>query len=209
MKSLLLSLLVFFAAGYAQETNSIKLLPPQKETGKPLMQVLNQRQSQRSFSKKDISEQDLSNILWAAFGINRSESGKRTAPSAMNKQEIDVYAVMKDGAYLYEPKTHSIKKISDKDIRNLTGIQSFVKDAPLNLVYVADYSKVGEASKPENLLYIGADAGFIAENVYLYCASENLATVVRGSLVKDKLAKELKLNKNQNIILAQTVGYGE
>lgn len=209
MKSLILSLLLLFTAGYAQETTSIKLLPPQKETGKPLMQVLNQRQSQRTFSKKDISEQHLSNILWAAFGINRSEAGKRTAPSAMNKQEIDVYAVMKDGVYLYEPLTHSIKKISGKDIRNLTGIQSFVKDAPLNLIYVADYSKVGEASKPENLLYIGADAGFIAENVYLYCASENLATVVRGSVVKDKLAKELKLKKNQNIILAQTVGYSE
>jgi len=208
MKVLLLLFLIFSMSN-AQEIKDIKLVPPQKEIGKPLMQAINLRHSSREFSPKKLSDQDISNLLWAAFGINRSESGKRTAPSAMNWQEIDVYAVMENGSYLYDSKTHSLKQISSKDNRKLAGTQDFVKDAPLNLIYVADYSKTSKASESDNLLYSGADAGFIAQNVYLFCASENLATVIRGSVNREKLSDELKLKKNQKIILAQTVGYNK
>ncbi|MEJ2568451.1 MAG: SagB/ThcOx family dehydrogenase, partial [candidate division WOR-3 bacterium] len=151
--------------------------------------------------------QELSDLLWAAFGINRPEEGKRTAPSAMNKQEIDRYVAKKDGLYRYDAEKNSLVQILDEDIRAATGEQDFVKDAPVNLVYVADYSKMGSLSQENKNLYSAADTGFISQNVYLYCASESLSTVVRGSIDRKKLRKVMKLKENQKIILAQTVGY--
>lgn len=185
----------------------IKLPPPQKETGKPLMQALSLRQSTRTFSPQALSMQEMSNLLWAAFGINRTESGKRTAPSAMNWQEIDIYAVTAEGVFLYYAKDHSLLKVSGEDLRALTGKQDYVKDAPLNLVYVADMSKIGDTKGDDRLIYTSADCGFIAQNVYLYCASEDLAVVIRGMVDRDALSKELNLKPEQKIILSQTVGY--
>jgi SagB-type dehydrogenase family enzyme len=161
--------------------------------------------SARTFSGEKLQMQTLSNLLWAAFGINRPD-GKRTAPSAKNWQEIDIYVAMADGAYLYDAKKNTLDPIEMKDIRAMTGAQAFVKDAPVNLVYVADYSKVNEGGLDGQIL-VGADAGLISENVYLFCASEGLATVVRASIDRDALAKELKLRPQQKIILAQSVGY--
>jgi SagB-type dehydrogenase family enzyme len=191
----------------AQEPKPIQLPPPQTEIGKPLMQALKLRQTSRSFDSKPLPLQELSNLLWAADGINRAETGKRTAPSAVNWQEVDVYVALPEALYLYEPKTHSLTPVVAKDLRAATGKQDFVKDAPLNLVYVADLSRMKTESEDDKRLYSGTDVGFIAQNVYLYCASQGLAVVVRGSIDRPSLSQAMKLRPEQRVILSQTVGY--
>ena len=173
------------------------------------MQSLQARKSSRDFSKKKLTVEVLSNLLWAACGINRPESGRLTAPSAVNWREIDVYVALADGLYLYNAKEQVLKPVIKQDIRELTGKQPFVKEAPVNLIYVADYSRMGGASAEDRNFYSVADTSFIAQNVYLYCASEGLATVVRGSIDRDALAKAMQLRANQKVVLAQTVGYPE
>ncbi len=192
---------------FSQELTSVNLPPPQTEIGKPLMQALKLRQTSRSFDSKPLPLQELSNLLWAANGINRPETGKRTAPSAMNWQEIDIYVTLSDGAYFYDAKTHSLQLIVKKDLREITGRQPFLKEAPVNLVFVADEKKMSRASEEDKLRWSYADAGFIAQNVYLYCASQDLAVVVRGFVNREELSKELNLRPEQKILLAQTVGY--
>jgi len=203
--------LIFLAAQtssvYAEELKAITLPAPQTETGGPLMQILKERKSERTFSSREIPLQVLSDMLWAANGINRPGSSKRTAPSAKNMQEIDVYVAKSDGLYIYDAASNMLLSVISKDIRGLTGLQAFVKDAPLNLIYVADYSKMGEMQDKDKDFYAAADTGFISQNVYLYCASEGLATVVRGWIDKPALRKAMKLRPDQKIILAQTVGY--
>ena len=171
------------------------------------MQVLKDRHSTREFSSEELSLQTLANLLWAAFGVNRPDSGKRTAPSAMNWQEIDIYVASADGLYVYDAKGNKLDAVSGEDVRAFTGTQPFVKDAALDLVYVADLSKTGKSSAEEKNFYTAADVGFIAQNVYLFCASENLAVVVRGSVDRAALAKAMKLRPDQKILLSQTVGY--
>lgn len=195
------------ACVFADDLKPIQLPPPQTEIGKPLMQALKLRQTSRSFAAKPLPRQELSNLLWAADGINRTDSGKRTAPSAMNCQEVDVYVALPEGLYLYDPKAHSLVPVVGKDLREATGKQDFVKDAPLNLVYVGDATKMKSATESDKQLYSGADTGFIAQNVYLYCASQGLAAVVRGSVDRTALGQAMKLRPEQRIILAQTVGY--
>jgi len=170
------------------------------------MQVLSERKSTREFGPGELSSQQLSNLLWAGFGVNRPD-GRRTAPSAMNWQEIAVYVATKDGVYIYNAKANALDLVVAGDFRAATGTQAFVKDAAVNLVYVSDMAMTGDASSPDAQMYSSADAGFIAQNVYLYCASEGLATVVRGSVDKPALAKVLKLQPSQKIILAQSVGF--
>lgn len=171
------------------------------------MQALKLRQSSRSFDSKPLPLQELSNLLWAADGINRPESGKRTAPSAMNWQEVDVYVVLKEGVYLYEAKSHSLRPVVAKDLREATGRQDFTKDAPLNLVYISDQARMTKASNEDKNMWGGADVGFVAQNVYLYCASQGLAVVVRGMVDRETLGRALNLRPEQKIILAQTIGY--
>ncbi len=190
----------------AQEQNPAPLPPPQTTGGRPLMQVLKDRHSTREFSSQKLSPQTLSNLLWAAFGINRPD-GKRTAPSAMNWQEIDIYVAMQDGLFIYDAKANTLKPVVQQDVRGATGQQAFVKDAAVDLVYVADLAKTGRAGGEDQIMYTGADTGFIAQNVYLFCASEGLAAVVRGSVDREAFAKTAKLRPNQKIVLAQTVGY--
>jgi SagB-type dehydrogenase family enzyme len=197
-------LMTFAAMTFAEDLEPIKLLKPQLDKGRPLMQVLKDRSSLRSFSNEKLSRQALSNLLWAAFGVNRADTGKRTAPSAMNKQEIDIYVAMAEGLYLYDARTHSLVPVLAGDMRAMTGRQEYVKDAPVDLIYVADYSKMGPTDRE---FYSAADTGFIAENVYLYCASEGLATVVRASINRQALAKEMKLRPDQKITLSQSVGH--
>jgi SagB-type dehydrogenase family enzyme len=171
------------------------------------MQALKERKSSRSFSTKELPLQVLSDMLWAANGINRPETGKRTAPSAKNRQEIDVYVARADGLYLYDANSNMLMPVAAGDIRGLTGKADYVKEAPVNLVYVADLAKTGKTSGSEEYSYTSADTGFIGQNVYLYCASSGLATVVRGSIDRPALAEAMKLRADQKIILAQTVGY--
>ncbi len=207
--TLCLAILSFFILGCTISSfaeGPIQLPNPQKEGGKPLMSALNERMSARSFSDQKLSMQTLSNLLWAAFGINRPD-GHRTAPSAKNWQETEIYVATPDGAYLYDAAKNTLNPIVTKDIRAMTGNQPFVKDAAVNLIYVSDYSKTSEAGSYDKQILVGADTGVIAENVYLFCASEGLATVVRANVDREALAKELKLKPDQKIILAQSVGY--
>jgi nitroreductase len=182
----------------------VALPKPQTDGGKPLMQALRDRASQREFAPDALPPQVLSNLLWAAWGVSRPESGKRTAPSAMNRQEMDVYVATADGLYRYEAKEHRLQPVTKEDMRALTGTQTYVGTAPVNLVYV---SRTGGGSAEDQAISGGAHAGFISENVYLFCASEGLATVVRGSINREALAKAMQLGPGQKIILAQTVGY--
>jgi len=191
---------------HAQDLQRITLPAPQKTGGTPLMEALAARKTGRSFSGRDLPEQVLSNLLWAAFGVNRP-GGKRTAPSAMNWQEVDVYVAMKKGLYRYDAAGHTLEPVAAKDLRAATGTQDFVGEAPINLVFVADLSKMGNSPDDRKEMVAYADTGFISQNVYLFCASEGLATVVRGLIDKEALAPEMKLRADQRIILAQTVGY--
>ncbi|MGA2074995.1 MAG: SagB/ThcOx family dehydrogenase [Terriglobia bacterium] len=204
----ILTIVACASLALAQEQNPVPLPPPQTTGGKPLMQVLKDRHSTREFGSQKLSPQMLSNLLWAAFGINRPD-GKRTAPSAMNWQEIDVYVATQDGLYIYDAKANTLKPVLQQDVRGATGQQAFVKDAAVDLVYVADLGKTGSTGGEEQIMYTGADTGFIAQNVYLFCASEGLAAVVRGSIDREAFAKTAKLRPNQKIILAQTVGYAK
>jgi SagB-type dehydrogenase family enzyme len=203
---LILTICLYFTSS-AQEVKSIQLPSPQRDIGKPLMQVLNSRQSTRTFTTKQLPIQEISNLLWAAFGINRTDEGKKTAPSARNWQDIDIYVFLPEGVYIYNARDNKLEQISNSDIRGMAGIQDFVKTAPLNLVYVSDQSKMGKASKEDKMMYSGADAGFIAQNVYLYCASQDLGVVVRAMVDKKALSEKLRLKPEQVIILAQTIGY--
>jgi len=203
---IILTVILAQANVFGQDTVVIKLPDPQLEKGKPLMQALNERQSIRSYSTREISLQELANLLWAANGINRKESGRRTAPTAQNRQEIEVYVSNKDGLFRYNAQQHALVTIHNRDIRAITGKQSYVGTAPLNLIIVADLSKMG-ADLQANLQTANIDAGFVSQNIYLYCASENMATVVRGSVDRQKLAPEMGLSPNFHIVVAQTVGY--
>jgi nitroreductase len=190
----------------AQEPKPIQLSKPQIGSGNSLMQLLWKRMSSREFSPEPLPVEVLSNMLWAAFGINRSD-GKRTAPTASNRQEIDIYVATANGLYLYDAKTNLLNPILAEDIRAMTGRQPYVKDAPVNFIYVADYSKMGTVANEDKAFLSAAETGFISENVYLYCASEGLATVVRANIDRPALASLMKLRPDQKIILAQSVGY--
>ena len=171
------------------------------------MQALKDRKTDRAFSVKELPQQMLSDMLWAADGINRSDSGRRTAPSAKNMQEVDIYVAKADGLYLYDAKANMLTPVLAGDIRALTGKQAFVKDAPVNLVFVADFSKMNDLNESDANFYAATDTGFISENVYLFCSSSGLATVVRAMVDKPALAKAMKLRPDQKVILTQTVGY--
>jgi len=204
LRYLLPVLIVAAMVSSAQE--AIQLPKPQTEGGKPLMQALSERKTGREFSPEKLSPQVLGNLLWAAWGVNRPD-GHRTAPSASNRQEIEIYVTTAEGAYLYDAKNHSLQLVVKEDLRGLTGKQPFVAQAPVNLVYVADFAKMGKSTDENKVFYSAADTGFIAQNVYLFCASEGLSAVVRGTVDREPLAKALKLRPDQRIILAHTVGY--
>lgn len=191
----------------ADDATVMDLPEPRTTGGRPLMEVLRDRRSAREFSRKEIPLQMLSDMLWAAWGVNRPESGKRTAPSAVNWQEIDIYVASAKGLHVYNASEHSLRQVLSDDIRGFTGTQEFVKDAPINFIFVADYARMGNRSQRDKDFYSAADAGFISQNVYLFCASEGLATVVRGALNRGEMSKKMKLASEQKVILAQTVGY--
>jgi len=189
-------------AAVAQEASVVELPQPVKQGGKPLMQALAERRSEREFSGESLAPQVLSNLLWAAFGVSRPD-GRRTAPTARNRQDMDVYVALPAGLYLYEAKEHRLQLVVQTDLRALTGTQAFAGEAALNLIYVAP---IASGAGEEAFVYAGAHAGFISENVYLFCASEGLATVVRASVDRETLARAMKLPADRRIILAQTVG---
>jgi SagB-type dehydrogenase family enzyme len=194
-------------AGAAAALEPIELPPPDTSGGRPLMQCLAERQSIRAYEPKPLSDQVLSNLLWAAWGINRPDSGKHTAPSASNRQEIEVYVTTERGVYLYEAKGHTLQPVMEGDLRADTGSQAYVAEAPINLVYVADTARMRMPKQEYVSFYAAADTGFIAQNVYLFCASEGLGSCVRGLVDREALAKKLGLRPEQQVVLAHSVGY--
>ena len=184
----------------------VQLPPPDRNGGMPLMQALALRRSEREFASTALPAQTLSNLLWAADGINRPDVHEHTAPSAMNAQEITVYVALEDGLYRYRADEHALELVAHADARAVTGLQDYVDTAPVDLVYVADHDRMKLIPASRRLHYAAVCAGAIAQNVYLYCASSGLATVVRGLFDEAALAAALGLGLHQHIVLTQTVG---
>ena len=190
----------------AGEAPTVTLPAPTQTGGMPLMQALTLRRSTREYADRTLPPQVLSDLLWAAFGINRP-SGDRTAPYWRHIMVIDVYAAMADGVWFYDPKEHVLRQHSHADIRALTGQQDFVGGAPLNLVYVAHGERMTDVSPEDRRLFASVDTGFIGQNVYLFCASQGLACVFRGAVPYKKLEQAMQLGGGQFVTFAQTVGY--
>ena len=191
----------------AGQSDSRSLLAPTKSAKMTLMESLQQRHSVRDFSDKAVSDADLSELLWAACGINRPDTKKITAPSAINAQDILVYVCTKDGAWLYVPDGNSLQKVSDKDLRPaVAGRQEAVAVAPVSLVLVSDRTKFGDRAKGAEVM--GAiDAGYVSQNICLACTALGLATVPRMTMDKETLAKELHLDENKTLLVNHPVGY--
>jgi nitroreductase len=183
------------------------LPPPHRQGGLPLMQALSQRQSLRHFSTEPLSDTHLSDLLWAAAGVNRPDVAGRTAPSAMNAQEILLYLALPGGLYRYEPLAHALEPRFAGDVRRVTGYQDFVDLAALDLVFVAEFPRMSLVPVAQREAYAYACAGAMSQNVYLYCASAGLATVVRAWFDRTVLSRSLALGNDQQVLLAQTVGY--
>ena len=192
---------------FAAERNFEMLPSPSTGDNGSLMAALKNRKSTRSFSDRPLPKQLLSDLLWAAFGVNRPDIGYRTAPSPMSSQEIEIYAADLNGLYLYDARFHQLVQLSTEDIRSLCGTQGYAANAPLNLIYVANFSKFGDMEDERKRFYSAADTGFISQNVYLFCAAFGLGTVVRDWIDRPTLSKKIRLREEQRIILAQTVGY--
>jgi SagB-type dehydrogenase family enzyme len=202
-----LGMLLMSTSAFGAGGRTIALPPPDTSTSATLMGALRARRSTREFASRPLPPAVLATLLWCAFGVNRPESGRRTAPSAHNWQEIDVYAVQADGAFRYDAPAHALREVTAADVRAATGMQDFVATAPLDLVYVADFTKMTDAGAEERTFLSAANAGCIAQNAYLFCAASGLACVVRGWIDRARLAPALELRAAQRIVLAQTVGY--
>ena len=203
---LLLGVLLSLLNVRAQVIETIPLPPAQKTGGMPLMEALQLRKSQRSFSSKELSSQQLSNLLWTAYGINRPD-GFRTVPAARNWYEYDIYVLKSDGWFLYEVPNHALLKMGNEDLRIYGGTQDFVKAAPVILVFVAGFDRMTGATDEVRKFYSAIDVGYISQNVYLWCASEGLATIILGQVDKPKVHEVLKLKPAQQVILSQPVAY--
>jgi hypothetical protein len=202
------------STAFAKELKPIQLLAPQLDGGRPLMQVLKDRKSTRRFSEKKIPLQVLSNLLWAAFGINRPNTNLRTAPSGFFSN--DIYVATAEGVFLYDAMANLLNPVVAEDVRSLSGQQypppgtygGYVGEAPVNLIYVWDSSRKRAIYSEEiNLCLAFCHTGLISQNVYLYCASEGLVTVVRKWFDKPALEKKMKLRPEQYATLVQSVGY--
>ncbi len=186
---------------------TLALPPPRLPPGATLAHALESRHSSREFSSRPLDPATLSALLWSAWGMNRPDTRHRTAPSARNWQEMDVYVVTADGAFVYDAQAQRLKLVSPGDHRAATGEQEFVAGAPVNLVLVADLARMADATSDDRALYSALDAGCIAQNVYLYCAAAGLGCVVRGLVDRERLSPLLHLAPGQRIIVAQSVGY--
>lgn len=190
------------------ESLTMMALPPAQTTGGlPLMEALRQRHSAREFRPDALTPQQLSDLLWAACGLNRDALGGRTAPSAMNAQEVDLYVALPQGLYRYELKAHALQLVVAQDVRRVTGYQDFVDTAPLDLIFVAEHSRMKMVPAAMRESYASVAAGAMAQNIYLYCASVGLATVVRAWFDRQALTQAMGLTPDQQLLLTQTVGW--
>jgi len=208
MKKVVISLVVLISWTIcsAQIIETVPLPAAQKTGGMPLMEALQLRKSQRSFSSKELTSQQISNLLWAAYGTNRPD-GFRTVPAAKNWYEFDIYVLKSDGWFLYEVSKHALLIMGKEDLRIYGGTQDFVKAAPVILVYVADFDRMTGATDDQKKFFSAVDLGYISQNVYLWCASEGLATIILGQVDKPKVHEVLKLKPAQQVILSQPVAY--
>ncbi len=188
-------------------TVELERLPaPNMSGGRPLMEVLRDRRSTREFSTQAVSREQLANLLWAAFGVNRPETGQRTAPCTMNLRSIDIYVATTDSVYRYDAEAHGLVVIGRRDVRAITGGQDYVKIAPLALIYVADHARFAKVAVEERAFYAAVDTGLIAQNAYLYSASEGLGCVVHMPGDRAALQQALELRPDQHIVLVHSVG---
>ena len=193
---------------------SIKLPAPQKDLSFPLMKALENRRSIRKWKETPISEQELSNLLWAACGETKAgtkhSKSKRTAPSACNSQAISLYLALSEGVFYFDEQQHQLIKISNKDIRNKIGTQKMMHSAPLGLIYVSDFSKMTHflfRDDRQRWFMSATDTAYISQNIYLYCAARNLSTVVLGLVNRDKIHEAIGLKAYQKVVFTQVVGY--
>jgi len=205
--SLAVAGLIFLLYGCSQANAITRLPPPGATGGKSVMEALQLRRTTREFTTRELPDQVLSDLVWAAFGINRPESGERTAPTAWGEKGIDILVFTAEGVFRYAPEEHGLETLLEGDLRELAGTADFVTAAPVTLVYLADHSRTPETAVWEKEKYAYVHTGAIGQNVYLYCASAGLGTVIHDSTPKGALAGKLGLRKDQQIILAQTVGY--
>ncbi len=204
---LLLVCLVLSAAAFAAD-KVIKLPQPNLNRTGTVMKALSERHSTREFASKTLNLTDLSDLLWAANGVNRKDSGKRTAPSALNKQDVDVYVVLPEGSYLYDAKNHQLNLIVEGDYRGaVAGGQAFVKSAPVSLVLISNLSRFGDTKNAPTQLMGAMDAGIVSQNISIFCSAANLATVPRASMDNNQLKKVLKLKDTQVPMMNHPVGY--
>ncbi len=192
--------------GIGQIIEKISLPEPPKTGGMPLFEALSKRQSSRELNPRELEINRISDLLWAAYGINRPD-GRRTAPSAHNWQETDIYIITPSGWYIYGPVQHVLLKMGNEDIREHAGNQDHIKTAPLILIYVADFARMKDTNDENRVFCSAVGAGCISQNTYLYCASEGLSTVVFGQVNKEKLREFFNLKDDQKITLGQAVGY--
>ncbi|WP_426663884.1 nitroreductase family protein [Rhodanobacter aciditrophus] len=189
------------------QTAARALPPPRTRGGLPLREALHRRHSTRRYGTRPLPIELLSDLLWAAFGVNRAETADRTAPYWRHVLVMDIYLAMADGVWIYAPERHELLPYMPVDLRAQTGLQDFVGRAPLNLVYVAHGERMHDVAPEERRLYASVDAAFIGENVYLFCASEGLGTVFRGAVDHANLTRLLDLDGERFVTFAQTVGY--
>jgi nitroreductase len=194
------------APATGESASTIALPAVEPRGGMPLMEALAVRRSSREFAPDALPLPLLSGLLWAAFGINRPDGG-RTAPTAINAQEIDVFVALPTGAYRYDAARRELQLVAAADVRRVTGYQDFVDDAPLDLVYVADHTRVRLVPAAARESYSSAAAGAISQNVYLYAAAYGLATVIRAWIDRDAIAAALGLTHDHQVLFSQTVGF--
>ncbi|NLD98737.1 MAG: SagB/ThcOx family dehydrogenase [Fibrobacter sp.] len=197
----------FSCSTAAQDLARVSLPHPNLKKETPLMQALAQRESVRSYTDEMIDDQELSDLLWAANGINRPNNGGRTAPSAINAKDIDLYILKKDGIYKYEPASHSLEPIQQGDFRTQIGGQSYIAKAPVNIILVSDLARFRHGNNTQKTVWANIDAGIVSQNISLFCAAFGLCTVPRTMVDIDKLRPLLKLKNTQVIILNHPVGY--
>ena len=210
MQKLLLYLLfaALAASLSAQETKSIILSQPDTNRGLPVMKALSLRASATDYDTTALKLQDLSDLVWAANGVNRTDAGKRTAPSAMNAQDVDVYVIMKSGTYLYDAKKHQLDLVAEGDLRMLAADrQEVVAKAPVICLLVSDITRFRSGEEASRLVWAAEDAGIVSQNIAVFCAGVGLSTRPRGTMNQQKLAEALKLKPSQHLMLNQPVSY--
>jgi SagB-type dehydrogenase family enzyme len=210
MKSVTLLAMMMLITGSlcAQALQDIKLNAPDMERGLTIMKAFENRASATSFSSRELSLQDLSDLLWASLGVNRPESGKRTAPTAVNAQDIDIYVLLKSGTYFYDAKTHTLKGISAGDNRKLVSErQTNFANAPVMLVLVSEISRFRGDDNTRKLSWASMDAGIVSQNISIFCAGAGLVTRPRASMDVEGLRKLLSLSATQQPLLNNPVGY--